>query len=144
MPSHATRTSFQPGWRGGPGRPRKDVAVPTANAVCKLARSFSQEALETLVEMMRNAELPGNVRIKACEAVLNRGIGLPAVAVDVTVQGLVAKKLVELNVDELRAIEAHLAGQAIDVTPAATSSFGRPWRGFQARSSFEWRVAALP
>jgi hypothetical protein len=29
--------------------------VPTANAVCKLARSFSQEASETLVEMMRNA-----------------------------------------------------------------------------------------
>jgi hypothetical protein len=42
--------------------------VPTANAVCKLAGSFSQEALETLVNMMRNAELPGNVRIKACEA----------------------------------------------------------------------------
>jgi hypothetical protein len=100
MPQHATRTSFQPGWKGGPGRPRKDVAVPTANAVCKLARSFSQEALETLVKMMRNAELPGNVRIKAAEAVLNRGIGLPAVA-------------------ELRAIEQHLAEQAIDVTPAA-------------------------
>jgi hypothetical protein len=86
----------------GPGRPRKDVAVPTANAVCKLARSFSQEALETLVEMMRNAELPGNVRIKACEAVLNRGIGLPAVAVDVTVQRVLAKKLCECTVEERR------------------------------------------
>jgi hypothetical protein len=94
------RTSFQPGWKGGPGRPRQDVAVPTANAVAKLARSFSQEALETLVKMMRNAELP--VRIKACEAVLNRGISLPAVAID-----------------ELRAIEAHLAEHAIDLTPGA-------------------------
>jgi endonuclease III len=119
MPQHATRTSFQPGWKGGPGRPRKDVAVPTANAVCKLARSFSQEALETLVKMMRNAELPGNVRIKAAEAVLNRGIGLPAVAVDVTVQRVLAKKLCECTIDELRAIEQHLAEQAIDVTPAA-------------------------
>jgi hypothetical protein len=51
-----------------------------------LARSFSQEGWETLVKMMRNAGLPGNVRIKAYEAVLNRGIGLPAVAIDVTVQ----------------------------------------------------------
>jgi endonuclease III len=109
-----------------------------------LARSFSQEALETLVEMMRNAELPGNVRIKACEAVLNRGIGLPAVAIDVTVQRVLAKKLCECTIEGLRAIEQHLAEQAIDVTPAATSRFGRPWRGFQARSSFEWRVAALP
>jgi endonuclease III len=117
-----TSASFQIGNRGGPGRPRRDVAVPTANEVCKLARSFSQEALETLVKMMRNAKLPGAVRIKAAEAVLNRGIGLPAVAVDVTVQRLVAKKLVELNVDELRAIETRLAEQAIDVTPVAEAT----------------------
>jgi hypothetical protein len=58
-----------------------------------LARSFSQEGWETLVKMMRNAGLPGNVRIKAYEAVLNRGIGLPAVAIDVTAQRVLAKKL---------------------------------------------------
>jgi endonuclease III len=114
-----TATSFQIGNRGGPGRPRRDVAVPTANEVCKLARSFSQEAVETLVEMMRNAELPGAVRIKAAEAVLNRGIGLPAVAIDVTVRRVLAKKLCECTIEELRAIEQHLAEQAIDVTPAA-------------------------
>jgi hypothetical protein len=56
-----TSTSFQIGNRGGPGRPRRDVAVPIASEVCKLARSFSQEALETLVKMMRNAKLPGAV-----------------------------------------------------------------------------------
>jgi hypothetical protein len=76
-----------------------------------LARSFSQEALETLVKMMRNAELPGNVRIKACEAVLNRGIGLPAVAIDVTAQRVLAKKLCECTIEELRAIEQHLASR---------------------------------
>jgi hypothetical protein len=104
-----TSTSFQIGNRGGPGRPRRDVAVPTANEVCKLARSFNREALETLV--------PGAVRIKAAEAVLNRGIGLPAVAVDVTVQRVLAKKLCECTIEELRAIEEQLAAQAIDVTP---------------------------
>jgi hypothetical protein len=81
--------------------------------------SFTQEALETLVEMMRNAELPGNVRIKAAEAVLNRGIGLPAQPVDVTVQRVLAKKLCECTIEELRAIEQHLAEEAIDVTPEA-------------------------
>jgi endonuclease III len=75
--------------------------------------------LETLVKMMRNAKLPGVVRIKAAEAVLNRGIGLPAVAVDVTVQRVLAKKLCGCTIEELRAIEQHLADQAIDVRPAA-------------------------
>jgi hypothetical protein len=112
-----TPTSFQIGNRGGPGRPRRNVAVPTANEVCKLARSFSQEALETLVKMMRNAKLPGAVRIKAAEAVLNRGIGLPAVGIDVTVQRVLAKKLCECTIEELRAIEQHLVEQAIDITP---------------------------
>jgi endonuclease III len=87
--------------------------------VQRLARSFSEEALRTLVALMRNSEVHGNVRIKAAEAVLNRGIGLPAVAIDVTVQRVLAKKLCECTIEELRAIEQHLAEQAIDVTPAA-------------------------
>jgi hypothetical protein len=117
VPSHATKTSFQPGNRGGPGRPRRDVAVPTANAVQRLARSFSEDALRILVGLMYDPDVHGNVRIKAAEAVLNRGLGLPTVALDITVQKLLARRLVELNVDELRAIEGHL--QAIDITPEA-------------------------
>jgi hypothetical protein len=90
MPQHATRTSFGPGNRVavGHGRPRKDVAVPTANAVIKLARSFSEEALRTLVGIMRDRKVPGAVRIKACEAVLHRGVGLPTEPVDITIQRL--------------------------------------------------------
>jgi hypothetical protein len=93
------------------------VQVPTANAVQKLARSFSEEALRTLVAIMRNAEIHGNVRIKACEAIMNRGLGLPTVALDITVQKLLARRLIELNVDELRQVEAALGEPAIDVTP---------------------------
>jgi endonuclease III len=96
--------------------------VPTAHAVSKIARSFSEEALRTLVSIMRDAELPGVVRLKAAEAVPNRGLGLPAVAVDITIQRLMAKRLVELSVDELRQLEQHLAEQAIDITPSAETA----------------------
>jgi hypothetical protein len=33
MPQHATATSFQVGNRGGPGRPKRDVALATARDV---------------------------------------------------------------------------------------------------------------
>jgi hypothetical protein len=86
VPRPATETSFQVGWKGGPGRPRRDVAVPTANAVAKVARSFSLEALETLVRLMRDAELPGVVRLKAATAVLDRGLGLPSQSVEAAIK----------------------------------------------------------
>jgi hypothetical protein len=72
--------SFQLGDRAavGYGRPRRDVAVPTANAVTKLARSFAPEALKTLLKLMCDRKAPSAGRIRAAEAVLNRGIGLPA------------------------------------------------------------------
>jgi hypothetical protein len=71
MPSHATRTSFQPGWKGGPGRPRKDIAVPTANAVAKLARSFSEEGLRRhLKHSSSEIKNPPLVLIRLSHAVL--------------------------------------------------------------------------
>jgi hypothetical protein len=66
---------------------------------------------------MRNPDAHDNARIKPAEAVLNRGIGLPAVAIDVTVQHVLAKKLCECTIDEPQAIEQHLAQQATDVAP---------------------------
>ena len=93
MPQHATTTSFQPGHRGAPGRPPRDVAVPTAHAVRRLARSFSEEALKTLLELMRNPKVHGNVRIKAAQAVLDRGLGLPTQPIDVVVSRVLAKRL---------------------------------------------------
>jgi hypothetical protein len=90
--------------------------------VQRLARSFSEEALRSLLALMRSPEMHGNVRIKAVEAVLSRGPGLPTVAPDITVQKLLARRLVGLNIDELRSIELHLANAAIDVTPTESST----------------------
>jgi hypothetical protein len=64
------------------------VSVPTANAVMNLARSFSEEALRTLVGIMGDRKAPGAVRIKVCEAALHRGVGLPTQPVDITIQRL--------------------------------------------------------
>jgi hypothetical protein len=88
--------------------------VRTANAVCKLARSVSQEALEILVKMMRNAELPGNRAAQPRHR-------LAGVAIDVTVQRVLAKKLCACTIDELREIEQHLAEQVINVTADAAA-----------------------
>jgi endonuclease III len=66
-----------------------------------------------LLELIRNREL----RIKAAQAVLDGGLGLPTQPVDVYVSRALAKRLVECSAEELRAIEAHLAESAIDITP---------------------------
>jgi hypothetical protein len=81
-----------------------------------IARSFSEEALRTLVEIMRNPKLPGLTRLRAAEAVLTRGVGLP-----VQVSRVLAKRLAACPIDELWAIEQHLANATIDVTPTETS-----------------------
>jgi hypothetical protein len=83
-----------------------------------VARSFSLAALKTLVEVMNNREVPALTRVKAAEAVLTRGVGLPVQPIDVVVSRVLAKKLTECSIDELRALEAHL----IDVTPSAEIS----------------------
>ncbi len=118
MPQHATSTSFQPGGPGGPGRPRRDVAVTTARDVQLVARSFSLETLKTLVTVMRNPKVPALTRVKAAEAVLTSGVGLPVQPIDVTISRVLAKKLAECSIEELRAIEAHL----IDITPSEETS----------------------
>ena len=59
----------------------------------RLARSFSKEALKTLLELMRNPKVHGNVRIKAAQAVLDRGLGLPTQPIDVVVSRVLAKRL---------------------------------------------------
>jgi hypothetical protein len=100
--AYPARTSFQPGQKGGPGRPPRDVAVPTANAAPRVARSFSEEALKTLVKIMRDSDAPGAVRLRAVEALLTRGFGLPTQPIDVTISRVLAKKLCECTGRALR------------------------------------------
>jgi hypothetical protein len=59
------------------GRPRDE------HNVAALARSYSTEAIETLVELMRNAR-DHRVRGTAAQALLDRGFGKPKVEIQNT------------------------------------------------------------
>jgi hypothetical protein len=74
----ATRTKsgqFAPGSSGNPGERPKDEAH-----VAELARSYTSEAIDTLVELMRHGK-DKRVRGTAAQALLDRGWGKPKLEV---------------------------------------------------------------
>jgi len=74
-----TPASWKPGQSGNPSGRRKDVGH-----VQLLAREHTESALATLVEVMQNPAELGAARVRAAEAVLDRGWGRPHAAVEVT------------------------------------------------------------
>ena len=66
---------FAPGSSGNPGGRPKDEA-----RVAELARSYTSEAVETLVHLMRHGK-DERVRGTAAQALLDRGWGKPKVEV---------------------------------------------------------------
>ncbi len=110
MPQVATTGSFKPGQTGNPGgRPR------AATQMTWHARAYAEEAIRALVKTMRTET--GAARIAAARELLDRAFGRVAQNVDFTV----SKKLNELNLDELAALEAQVVGLA-----AATASLEPP------------------
>lgn len=55
---------------------------PKAEHVRELARHYTDEAVATLAELMRNPETPPSVRAHAAEALLDRGWGRPAQGIE--------------------------------------------------------------
>ena len=73
--AHSTNGQFSKGFSGNPGgRPRDEQKV------AELARSYTREAIETLVELMRSGN-GERVRGTAAQASLDRGWGKPKVEV---------------------------------------------------------------
>lgn len=64
---------FQPGQSGNPtGRPKTDVTIRD------LAKTYTEEAIETLAEIMRNPKASAATRVQASCALMDRGWGKPA------------------------------------------------------------------
>ena len=73
--SRTAKGQFQPGFSGNPGgRPKDEFKV------AELARSYTIEAVETLVDLMRHGK-DDRVRGTAAQALLDRGWGKAKVEV---------------------------------------------------------------
>ena len=64
------------GGRPGPGRPPGQPNRATRELKA-LAQQYTAEAIEALAEVMRDKAAPAMVRVKAAEALLDRGHGKP-------------------------------------------------------------------
>ena len=73
--TRSNRGQFAPGTSGNPGGRPKDEA-----RVAELARSYTSEAIDTLVDLMRNGR-DERVRGTAAQALLDRGWGKPKLEV---------------------------------------------------------------
>ena len=82
---------FTSGYSGNAGgRPRDE------HKVAELARSYAHEAVETLVELMRHSK-DERVRGTAAQALLDRGLGKPRVAVVTEETGSFISALMAVN-----------------------------------------------
>jgi hypothetical protein len=73
------RTAFKPGVSGNPGGRPREVAH-----VRELARKYTDEAILALVDVLRNKKERGSARVAAAEALLSRGYGRPAQAIELS------------------------------------------------------------
>jgi Family of unknown function (DUF5681) len=81
-------TSFKSGVSGNPGgRPKKPQTIEARKMVVEVktaARELTQEAIDTLASVMKDLKAPPAARISAAVALLDRGHGRPAQAVNVS------------------------------------------------------------
>lgn len=73
----ANRTSFKPGETGNPGGRPKMV-----KEVRELAQAYTEEAINTLADIMQDPSEPAAARVHAADIILNRGHGRAPQLVD--------------------------------------------------------------
>lgn len=73
---------FVKGRSGNPsGRPK--ILLPDGRSLLDLAREHTQDAVQTLVEVMIDKDAPPPARVSAASAILDRGWGKPKQDIDV-------------------------------------------------------------
>jgi len=100
------------GAREGAGRPpgRANVATQALKAtLSELAREHTQEAMETVLEVMREGDTDA-IRLAAANIILDRGYGRPQAALEVTSAPVAAdwdrlqKAVASLTIEHLKAV----------------------------------------
>lgn len=87
---------------GGPSPNPKGRSLE-AYRLADLAKAHTPAAIATLVEIMGDSKQPGQTRVNAATALLDRAFGRPSVSADVTVS---ANDAGQLHLDALRALAA--------------------------------------
>jgi hypothetical protein len=103
---------FKKGVSGNPGGRPKVVGH-----VQELARTYTTEAIEALVGVMRDVGAPPAARVTASTAILDRGYGRPAQTIDANLQ--------RKNIDELTDAELIAIAAGADEEEAALASEAR-------------------
>jgi hypothetical protein len=117
-------TSFRPGQSGNPtGRPKRPATIETRRIfrdVLTAARERTQDAIDTLASIMRDPKAPAAARVSAAQALLDRGYGKPAQAIEVSAQ----PDLTHLSVEDLETLERILRPPDFPPPPLLTGRGG--------------------
>lgn len=102
---------FQPGQSGNPtGRPKADMTIRD------LAKTYTEEAIDTLAEIMRNPKASAATRVQASCALLDRGWGKPAQHVESVTVGMSYAEFLEESLKQEAEYQTKL-DNIIDITP---------------------------
>ena len=112
-------------WRPGCASPNPGGRPKALHSVQELAQQYTEQAIETLAEIMNNEDAPASARLSAAEALLNRGWGRPVQPTAQAETGTFEDWLDSLDdhAKELidRELNAGAAGPDIDDDPAGSA-----------------------
>jgi hypothetical protein len=103
---------FEPGKSGNPnGRPIH--RTKDGRSLSELARSYTEEAVEALVEVMRDKQAPAAARVAASDKILNRGWGQAPQTIAFS-DDRTPRDLSGMTVEQLEALETIRTLDALD------------------------------
>ena len=117
-------TSFRPGQSGNPtGRPKRPATIEARRIfrdVLTAARERTQDAIDTLASIMRDPKAPAAARVSAAQALLDRGYGKPAQAIEVSAE----PDLTHLSDEDLEILRADFEAPGLPTSAASRGAQG--------------------